>query len=142
MKDRTLILIKPDAIRKGLIGVILSRFENVGFKIVKLKMVRLSEEDAKNFYSVHMNKPFFKNLVPFITSGPIVAVVIEGEDVQVMTRKIIGPTNPKYAPPSTIRGDFGTSITENAIHASDSHDSFLKEYEVIFGSKDLINFIP
>jgi len=136
MKDRTLILIKPDAIKKGLIGAILSRFENKGYKIVKLKMLKLSKEDTYNFYSIHMNKLFFNNLVPFITSSYIVAAVIEGEDACMAIRKIIGSTDPKDAVPGTIRGDFGTSITENAIHASDSPDSFLKEYEIIFSNRD------
>ncbi len=134
MKDRTLILIKPDAVKKGLIGTILSRFEDKGFRIAKLKMMKLSEEDAKRFYEVHVSKPFFNDLVSFITSGPIVAALVEGKNVQETVRKMIGPTNPKDAPKGTIRGDFATSITENAIHASDSPESFLKEYKVIFGS--------
>jgi len=136
MKDQTLILIKPDAIKKGLIGAILKRFEDSGFRIIKLKMIRLSEEDAKKFYSIHTKKPFFNNLIPFITSSSVVAAIIEGEEVRAITRKIIGPTNPNKAPLGTIRGDFGTSITENAIHASDSYDSFLKEYKVVFRSQD------
>ncbi len=134
MKDQTLILIKPDAVKKGLIGTILSRFEDKGFKITKLKMMRLSNEDAKRFYDIHMGKPFFNDLVSFITSGPIVAAMIEGKNAQETIRRMIGPTNPKDAPKGTIRGDFATSITENAIHASDSPESLLKEYKVIFGS--------
>ncbi|MEM3437340.1 MAG: nucleoside-diphosphate kinase [Nitrososphaerales archaeon] len=134
MSDRTLILIKPDAVKRGLIGAILSRFEDKGFKIVKLKMMKLSEKDARRFYDVHMNKPFFNDLVSFITSGPIVAALIEGKNAVETVRKMIGPTNPKEAPKGTIRGDFAKSITENAIHASDSPESFLREYEVIFGS--------
>ncbi|MGQ9468259.1 MAG: nucleoside-diphosphate kinase [Nitrososphaerales archaeon] len=134
MKDRTLILIKPDAVKNRFIGAILSRFEDKGFKITKLKMIRLSKEDAKRFYDIHIGKPFFKDLVSFITSGPIVAAIVEGENAQETIRRMIGPTNPKDAPKGTIRGDFATSVTENAVHASDSHESFLKEYRVIFGS--------
>jgi nucleoside-diphosphate kinase len=134
MREQTLILIKPDAVKKGLIGEILSRFEDKGFKITKLKMIRLSEGDAKRFYDVHKNKPFFEDLVSFITSGPIVATIIEGENATESVRRMIGPTNPKDAPKGTIRGDFATSITENAIHASDSRESFLREYKVVFGS--------
>jgi len=134
MKDQTLILIKPDAVKKGLVGAILSRFEDEGFEITKLKMMRLSKEDAKRFYDIHMGKPFFNDLVSFITSGPIVAAMIEGENACETIRRMIGPTNPKDAPKGTIRGDFATSITENAIHASDSPESFLKEYKVVFGS--------
>ncbi|MCP8313487.1 MAG: nucleoside-diphosphate kinase [archaeon] len=134
MKDQTLILVKPDAVKKGLVGAILSRFEDEGFEITKLKMMRLSKEDAKRFYDIHMGKPFFNDLVSFITSGPIVAAMIEGENACETIRRMIGPTNPKDAPKGTIRGDFATSITENAIHASDSPESFLKEYKVVFGS--------
>jgi nucleoside-diphosphate kinase len=134
MRDRTLILIKPDAVKRGIIGTILSRFEDKGFKIVKLKMIKLSEEDAKRFYDVHAGKPFFNDLISFITSGPIVAALIEGESAVETVRKMIGPTNPKEAPKGTIRGDFAKSITENVIHASDSPESFLREYKVIFGS--------
>ncbi|MCP8317176.1 MAG: nucleoside-diphosphate kinase [archaeon] len=134
MKDQTLILIKPDAVKKGLIGTILSRFEDKGFEITKLKMMRLSKEDAKRFYDIHTGKPFFNDLVSFITSGQIVAAMIEGENACETIRRMIGPTNPKDAPKGTIRGDFAKSITENAIHASDSPESFLKEYKVIFGS--------
>jgi nucleoside-diphosphate kinase len=134
MRDRTLILIKPDAVKRGIIGTILSRFEDKGFKIVKLKMIKLSKEDAKRFYDVHAGKPFFNDLISFITSGPIVAALIEGESAVETVRKMIGPTNPKEAPKGTIRGDFAKSITENVIHASDSPESFLREYKVIFGS--------
>jgi nucleoside-diphosphate kinase len=134
MREQTLILIKPDAVKKGLIGEILSRFEDKGFKITKLKMIILCEGDAKRFYDVHAGKPFFEDLVSFITSGPIVATIIEGENATESVRRMIGPTNPKDAPKGTIRGDFATSITENAIHASDSRESFLREYKVVFGS--------
>jgi len=133
MKDKTLILIKPDAVKKRLIGKILSRFEENGFRITKLKMTRLSEGDAKKFYDVHAGKTFFIDLVSFITSGPIVATIIEGENACETVRKMIGPTNPKDAPKGTIRSDFATSITENAIHASDSPASYLREHKVIFG---------
>jgi len=136
MKERTLVLIKPDAIKKGLIGAILSRFEEKGYKIVKLKMMKLAKEEAHNFYSVHVGRPFFSHLIPFITSGSIVAAVIEGNNACSTIRKIIGPTDPDNAPLGTIRRDFGTSLTENAIHASDSSESYLREYEVIFGKKD------
>jgi len=134
MKEQTLILIKPDAVKKGVIGEILSRFEDKGFKFTKLKMIRLSEGDAKRFYDVHAGKPFFDDLVSFITSGPLVAAIIEGENATEIVRRMIGPTNPKDAPKGTIRGDFAESLTQNAIHASDSHESFLREYEVIFDS--------
>jgi nucleoside-diphosphate kinase len=132
--SRTLILIKPDAVKKNAIGAILKRFEDEGFTIKMLKMLRLSKEDAKEFYSVHSSKPFFNELVDFITSGPIVAAVIEGnsEDTIARVRSIIGATDPRKAEKGTIRYMYGTNITENAVHASDSLDSFLREVKVIF----------
>jgi nucleoside-diphosphate kinase len=132
--SRTLILIKPDAVKKNAIGAILKRFEDEGFKIKMLKMLRLSKEDAKEFYSVHSSKPFFNELVDFITSGPIVAAVIEGnaDDTIARVRSIIGATDPRKAEKGTIRYMYGTNITENAVHASDSLDSFLREVKVIF----------
>ncbi len=131
---RTLILIKPDAVKKNAIGAILKRFEDEGFKIKMLKMLKLSKEDAKEFYSVHSSKPFFNELVDFITSGPIVAAVIEGNanDTIARVRSIIGATDPRKAEKNTIRYIYGTNITENAVHASDSLDSFLREVKVIF----------
>jgi nucleoside-diphosphate kinase len=132
--SRTLILIKPDAVKKNAIGAILKRFEDEGFKIKMLKMLRLSKEDAKEFYSVHSSKPFFNELVDFITSGPIVAAVIEGnsDDTIARVRSIIGATDTRKAEKGTIRYMYGTNITENAVHASDSLDSFLREVKVIF----------
>ncbi len=97
-------------------------------------MIILSEGDAKRFYDVHASKDFFNDLVSFITSGPVVATIVEGENATETVRRMIGPTNPRDAPKGTIRGDFAMSVTENAVHASDSRESFLREYEVIFGS--------
>ena len=133
MAEQTLIVLKPDSVQKNLIGQILHRFEQNGFVIKKLKMLTMSKEEAHTFYSIHKEKPFFNELVSFITSGPIVAAVIEGSDAVNKVRTIIGATKPNEAAPRTIRKDFGTSITQNAIHASDSHESFIKESKVIFG---------
>ena len=124
--------IKPDAVKRNLVGEILSRFEKKGFTISKLKALNFTVEMAEQFYSDHSSKPFFGELVSFITSRKVVAAVIEGEDVINTTREIIGKTNPKEATPGTIRGDFGISITENSIHASDSSESFDKEVNVVF----------
>ena len=132
MAEQTLIIIKPDAAKRNLVGEILSRFEKKGFTISKLKALNFSVEMAEQFYSDHSSKPFFGELVSFITSRKVVAAVIEGEDVINTTREIIGKTNPKEATPGTIRGDFGISITENSIHASDSSESFDKEVNVVF----------
>ena len=132
MAEQTLIIIKPDAVKRNLVGEILSRFEKKGFTISKLKALNFTVEMAEQFYSAHNSKPFFGELVSFITSRKVVAAVIEGENVIDTTREIIGNTNPKDAAPGTIRGDFGIDITENSIHASDSSESFDKEVNVVF----------
>ena len=124
MAEQTLIIIKPDAVKRNLVGEILSRFEKKGFTISKLKALNFTVEMAEQFYSAHNSKPFFGELVSFITSRKVVAAVIEGENVINTTREVIGKTNPKDAAPGTIRGDFGIDITENSIHASDSSESF------------------
>ena len=132
MAEQTLIIIKPDAVKRNLVGEILSRFEKNGFTISKLKALNFTVEMAEQFYSAHNSKPFFGELVSFITSRKVVAAVIEGENVIDTTREVIGKTNPKDAAPGTIRGDFVIDITENSIHASDSSESFDKEVNVVF----------
>jgi len=132
LAEQTLIIIKPDAVKRNLVGEILSRFEKKGFTISKLKALNFTVEMAEQFYSAHNSKPFFGELVSFITSRKVVAAVIEGENVIDTTREIIGKTNPKDASSGTIRGDFGIDITENSIHASDSSESFDKEVNVVF----------
>ena len=132
MTEQTLIIIKPDAVKRNLVEEILSRFEKKGFTISKQKMLNFTVEMAEQFYSVHNSKPFFSELVSFITSGAVVAAIIEGDNVINVTREIIGNTNPKEASLGTIRGDFGIGITENSIHASDSSESFDKEVNVVF----------
>ena len=132
MAEQTLIIVKPDAVKRNLTEEILSRFKKKGFSISKLKTFNFTTEMAKKFYSAHSSKPFFDELVSFITSGEVVAAIIERDNAVNLTREIIGNTNPKDASPGTIRGDFGISITENSIHASDSSESFDKEVNVIF----------
>ena len=132
MTEQTLIIVKPDAVKRNLVEEILSRFEKKGFTISKQKMLNFRTEMAKQFYSVHSSKPFFDELVSFITSGKVVVAIIECDNAISLTRKIIGKTNPKEADAGTIRGDFGISITENSIHASDSSESFDKEVNVVF----------
>ena len=132
MAEQTLIIIKPDAVKRDLVGEILSRFEKKGFNILKLKTFNFTVEMAEQFYSVHNSKPFFGELVSFITSGKVTAAIIEGDNVINITREIIGKTNPKEANQGTIRGDFGSGILENSIHASDSRESFDKEVNVVF----------
>ena len=132
MTEQTLIIVKPDAVKRNLAGEILSRFEKKGFTISKQKTLNFTAEMANEFYSAHSAKPFFDELVSFITSGEVVAAIIERDNAVSLTREIIGNTNPKDASSGTIRGDFGISITENSIHASDSSESFDKEVNVIF----------
>ncbi|MCH7968251.1 MAG: nucleoside-diphosphate kinase [Thaumarchaeota archaeon] len=132
MTEQTLIIIKPDAVERNLIGEIISRFENKGFKFVKLQMLSLTKEMAEKFYSEHKDKRFFTELVSFITSRNVVVAVIEGENVITITRLMVGATKSFEAAPGSIRGDLGLGITNNIIHASDSPQSFEKEVNVVF----------
>jgi nucleoside-diphosphate kinase len=132
MNEQTLIVIKPDAFERKLTGKILSRFENKGFLIRELKSYIFTKEKAEEFYSVHKNKPFFSELVSFISSSKVVACILEGENAINSVRLLIGSTRSFDAQPGTIRGDYGLGITDNIIHASDSYESFIKESKVIF----------
>ncbi len=132
MTEKSLFIIKPDAVARNLVGEIISRFERKSFKIVKLKMFTFTKEQAEEFYAVHKDKPFFGELVSFITSGRVVAVVIEGNNTVATTRKMIGTTKSFEAEPGSIRGDFGLGLTDNIIHASDSAESFEHEERVAF----------
>ncbi|MEM0097815.1 MAG: nucleoside-diphosphate kinase [Conexivisphaerales archaeon] len=127
MSDRTLILVKPDAVKRGLVGRIIQRFEDKGFRILNIKMIEMTREMADDFYSVHRGKPFFENLVLFITSGPVVAVIMEGRNAIDAVRIMIGSTDASKAPPGSVRGDFSLGLTDNSIHASDSEESFIRE---------------
>jgi nucleoside-diphosphate kinase len=130
--DQTLIVVKPDGIRRKLLGKIISRFEDKGFRIMDLRFFVFSPEEADEFYSVHKGKPFFEDLVSFISSGPAVACVLEGEHAVDTVRLMTGATKSFEAAAGTIRGDYGLGLTENVIHASDSPESFIKESRVIF----------
>jgi nucleoside-diphosphate kinase len=130
--ESTLIVIKPDGIRRNLIGKIISRFEDKGFRLIDLRFFIFSRQQASEFYSVHRSKPFFEELVSFITSGPVIACLIEGDNAITAVRLMAGATKSFEAAPGTIRGDFGLGLTENLIHASDSPESFIKESRVIF----------
>lgn len=132
MTEKSLFIVKPDAVSRNLVGEIISRFEKKSFKIVQLKMFNFTKEQAEEFYSVHKDKPFFGELVSFITSGRVVAAVIEGNNAVATTRKMIGATKSFEAEPGSIRGDFGLGFTDNIIHASDSAESFEHEERVAF----------
>ena len=130
--EKTFVAIKPDATSRKLIGQIIQRFERLNFNLCGLKLVQISKELAKEHYSEHQNKPFFESLVNFITSGPLVAMVWEGNNAIEITRKILGETDPLKAKPGTIRGDFATSLEQNVVHASDSVISAERELALFF----------
>jgi nucleoside-diphosphate kinase len=130
--ERTLSIIKPDAVRKNVIGKIVSRFEEHGLKIVASRMLWLSAREAGAFYAVHAARPFFKDLVEFMTSGPVVVQVLEGEDAIVRNRELMGATDPRKAAPGTIRADFAQSIDANAVHGSDSPETAAVEVAFFF----------
>ena len=135
--ERTLVLVKPDAVVKGLIGEIIRRFEEKGLKICSLKMVHLTKEGAEGFYQVHRDRPFFENLTTFMSSGPSVAMVLEGEAAIAKVRRIMGATDPRQAEEGTIRRDLATDIERNAVHGSDSAESAAFEIPYFFSALEL-----
>ena len=136
--ERTLILVKPDGVQRGLIGQVISRFENRGLKLIGMKYIQMSEELAKRHYAIHDGKPFYEKLVEYITSGPVVAMVWEGQDAISAARATMGATNPVAAAPGTIRGDFGMEIGRNLVHGSDSPENGIKETETFFVEAELV----
>lgn len=136
--ERTLSIIKPDAVSRGLMGKIMSRFEGEGITIVAAKMVKLTKEEAMAFYAVHKDKPFYDSLTDFMSSGPIMVMVLEGEDVISRNRAIMGATNPKQADAGTIRAEFGTDVEKNAVHGSDSPETAVKEISFFFSDYELV----
>ena len=138
--ERTYLMVKPDGVQRGLAGEIIARFEKKGFKIAALKMLRISRELAEKHYGEHLGKPFFENLVGFITSGPVVAMVIEGKDAISAAREMMGATNPLKALPGTIRGSYGIDIGRNIIHGSDSPESAQREIALFFKEEELIDY--
>ena len=132
-QEQTLSIIKPDGVKRAIIGEIIKRFEGAGLKVVKARMAKLSEEDAQGFYAEHAERPFFADLVSFMSSGPVMLMVLEGEDAIALNRKIMGATNPAEAEPGTIRADFAESIDANTVHGSDSPESARREIAYFFG---------
>ena len=135
--ERTLSIIKPDAVAKNVIGEILTRFEKAGLKVVAAKMIKLDDEKAGGFYAEHKERPFFKDLVGFMTSGPVVVQVLEGENAIAKNRELMGATNPKEADAGTIRADFAESIDANAVHGSDSAESAAREIDYFFNAEEI-----
>ncbi len=136
--EQTLSIIKPDAVAKGVIGKILDRFESNGLRIAALKKLQLTKEQAGEFYAVHKERPFFNELVEFMTSGPVVVSVLEGENAVAKNRELMGATDPKEAKPGTIRADFAESIDANAVHGSDSLENAKKEIEFFFTKDEIL----
>ena len=137
--ERTLVLIKPDAVERRLVGRITSRFEEKGLLILGMKMLRMDRDLAGCFYKVHEGKPFYEPLVEFMTSGPIVAMVLEGKRAVEVVRQMLGATDAAAAAPGTIRGDWALSSRYNLVHASDSAESYRREFDVIFAEDDIID---
>lgn len=135
--EKTLSIIKPDAVKKGVIGKIVDRFETNGLKIAAMRKVQLSEADAGAFYAVHAERPFFADLVEFMTSGPVVVMVLEGNGAVAKNRELMGATNPKEADAGTIRADFAESIDANAVHGSDSLENAEKEIRFFFSDREI-----
>ncbi|MFD2829350.1 nucleoside-diphosphate kinase [Corticicoccus populi] len=138
--EKTFLMIKPDGVQRNLIGSIVSRLENKGFKIVGAKLMQVSETLAQTHYQEHKERPFFGELVEFITSGPVFAMVLEGENVISTARLVVGSTNPQEASPGTIRGDFGLTVGKNIIHGSDSPESAEREINLFFDESEIIDY--
>jgi len=135
--ERTLSIVKPDAVAKNAIGAIYARFEQAGLRIVAARMMHLTRAQAEGFYAVHKERPFFKDLVAFMSSGPVMVQVLEGEGAIAKNREVMGATNPKAAAPGTIRADFAASIDENAVHGSDAPETASAEISYFFADLDL-----
>lgn len=138
--ERTLVLLKPDSIQRGLAGEVISRLERRGLKFVAMKLMKVSEDLAHRHYGEHVGKPFFDGLVKFITSSPIVAMVVEGENAVEVVRNAIGATNPTQAGPGTIRGDLALTIGMNLVHGSDSPESARREIDIFFQPQEIVEY--
>ena len=140
MMEKTFLMIKPDGVQRSLTGLVMQRLENKGFKLVAAKLMKVSEELAAQHYGEHKGKPFYDDLIRFITSAPVFAMVWEGENVIASTRKMMGETNPADALPGTIRGDFGIRMNRNIIHGSDSTESAEREIALFFQEQELLDY--
>lgn len=138
--ERTFVMVKPDGVQRGLVGEIISRLEKKGLKIVAMKMLRIPKEAAEKHYEEHKTKPFFSSLISYITSGPVVAMVVEGRNAIKVVRKLVGATNPSDAEPGTIRGDFGLDVGRNVVHASDSLRSAEREIGIFFKPDEILSY--
>jgi nucleoside-diphosphate kinase len=130
--ERTLVLVKPDAVERGLVGEVVARIERKGLRLVEGRFFKISKDLAERHYAEHLEKPFFPDLLAFITSGPVMALCVEGPEAVKVVRTLMGPTNPIEAPPGTIRGDLGIEVTKNLVHGSDSPESAARELSLFF----------
>jgi nucleoside-diphosphate kinase len=140
MMERTLVLVKPDAMQRGLAGEVLGRFERRGLKLVAMRLLQMDRALATKHYAEHIGKPFYKALAGFITSGPVIAAVFEAEDAVALVRQTIGATHPAQAAPGTIRGDLGIDLGRNVVHGSDSLESAAREIALFFDEKDIVEW--
>jgi nucleoside-diphosphate kinase len=138
--EKTLVLLKPDAVHRKLCGEIISRFERKGLSLVAMKLLTLTAEAAATHYEEHLGKPFYQSLIEFITSGPVVAIVLSGPNAVKLVRTMMGPTNPDTAPPGTIRGDYATVMSRNIVHGSDSSASAQREIAIYFTEQELVQY--
>jgi nucleoside-diphosphate kinase len=136
--ERTLSIVKPDGVRKGLIGEVIRRFEKEGIRISAMRMIRLTRGEAEGFYAVHRDRPFFGSLTEFISSGPVVVMVVEGDDVIARNRRLMGATDPKKADKGTIRADFAHNVEQNIVHGSDAPETAETEIRYFFSDLDLV----
>ena len=135
--ERTLSIIKPDAIGKNIVGEVISRLEKGGLRIIAAKMLHLNKEQAQGFYAIHRERPFFNDLVSFMTSGPVLVMILEGEDAIARNRDVMGATNPQEAAPGTIRAEFATTIDENIVHGSDAEETAHTEINFFFSPEEI-----
>jgi len=138
--ERTFVMVKPDGVQRGLVGEVISRIERKGLKIVALKMIQVTQERAQEHYAEHREKPFFNSLIDYITSGPVVAMVVEGKEAVSVVRNLVGKTNPIEAEPGTIRGDLAMDIGRNVVHASDSLNSAEREISIFFSKDEILDY--
>ncbi|MCY8232747.1 nucleoside-diphosphate kinase [Priestia filamentosa] len=138
--EKTFIMVKPDGVQRNIVGDVVTRFEKKGFQLVGAKLMNVSEDLAKEHYKEHKEKPFFGELVDFITSSPVFAMVWEGENAVTVARKMLGKTNPAEAEVGTIRGDYGLQVAKNVVHGSDSNESATREISLFFEESELVNY--
>ncbi len=138
--EREFIMIKPDGVQRGLIGQIITRIENTGLKITAIKMIQVSDQQAEKHYEVHKDKPFYEGLIKYITSGPVVTIIVEGKNAVKHVRRLVGATDPSAAVPGSIRGDFALEIGRNIIHAADSNENAAKEALIYFSENEVVKY--